>query len=537
LTTVFGSGADTCSYQDIEHTDVIFAWGSNTQEAHPIIYNYMRRGVKNGAKLVVIDPRKVTMANNAHAWLPVQPGTDIALANAMGHVIIKERLYDAEFVVKSTQFFDDYQALVETYTPEFAESVTGVSAEVIRQVARLYASSSRAVIAWTLGITEHQDGTNHVHSLINLALLTGHVGRQGSGLMPLRGQNNVQGGADMGALPNMLPGFFRVTDDAARSRFETAWNCSIPAKNGLHLAGMFDAMKEGQMHFMYVIGENPARSDANTAAVVESLNKVDFLVVQDLFMTETARQADVVLPAAGWAEVDGTFTNSERGVQRARKMIAPPGEARDDLLIIQDIANRLGAHWNYQSVEDVWTEVRNLSPAHRGITYERLEKVHRLQWPCTDVDAEPVTVLHTRLHETDITDKAPFVPVDYQVPSEPVDADFPFILITGRRLAFYNTGVTSSDYGSSVKDQHEYLEINTEDARRMHIQDGQTVEISSRRGTVSAPVKISQKMQPGHVFLSFHFPEQVNTNLLTNDAYDKKSGVAPYKYTAVRITV
>lgn len=485
--------------------------------------------------MVLIDPRKLPMANFAEDWLPVNVGADIALANAIGHVIIEEKLYNASFVENATEFFEEYRKQVEKYTPEFAEKTTGVPQEKIRATAHLYATAERAIIAWTLGITEHHNGTNNVHALINLALLTGHVGKPGSGLMPLRGQNNVQGGGDMGALPNRLPGFFNVEDAKARERFELAWNCNIPPKNGLNLSEMLEAMREGDIKFLYVIGENPLQSDANVTAVAEAFSNLECLVVQDLFLTKTAQMADVVFPAAGWAEVEGTYTNSERGVQRVRKAIDPAGEARDDWHILSDFANRLGANWRYETAEDVWNELRSLSPAHFGMTYERLDQEYELQWPCPNLEEPPIRTLHTRLHARDVDPRAKFVPVDYESPVDEIDETYPLILITGRRLAFYNTGVTTSNYGPKVKDQEEYLEVCPTDAQRLGIENGTVVRVRSRRGSVVVPTRLSNKLSEGTLFMSFHFPDQVDTNVLTSDAVDKKSGVAPFKYTAVRI--
>ncbi len=532
---MFGTGADTGSYDDFEHTDVIVVWGSNTQEAHPIIYNHMRRGIKNGAKMVLIDPRKLAMENFSEIWLPVNVGTDIALANAIGHVIIEEKLYNALFVKNATLFFEEYRNQVERYTPEFAERITGIPQEKIRATARLYATANRAMMAWTLGITEHHNGTNNVHALINLALLTGHVGKPGSGLMPLRGQNNVQGSGDMGALPNKLPGFFNVEDIKARERLERAWNCEINPENGLNVSEMQEAMHEGKLKFLYVIGENPLQSDANTTRVAEAFSNLDFLVVQDLFLTKTAQIADVVLPAAGWAEVEGTYTNSQRGVQRVRKAKNPPEEARDDLAIFCDLANQFGVNWRYETAKDVWDELRSLSPAHFGMTYERIDREYELQWPCPKLDEPPTQILHTRLHTNDVGLKAKFVLVNYEPPVDVVDEEHPFVLITGRRLAFYNTGVTTNNYGSKVKDQKEYLEICPKDAQRLGIDTGTVVRVQSRRGSVVVPIRISNKLSEGTLFMSFHFPDQVDTNVLTSDDVDKKSGVAPFKYTAVQI--
>ena len=535
MTAVFGSGADTNSYEDFENTDLIIVWGSNTQEAHPIIYNHIRRGIKNGAKMVLVDPRKLPMANFATHYLPVRVGADIALANAIGHVIIEEKLYDAKFIEHSTEFYENYKEVVAKYTPEFAETITGVPADQIREVARLYATVDRAVIAWTLGITEHHNGADNVFALINLSLLTGKVGKPGSGLMPLRGQNNVQGGGDMGALPNKLPGFFNVEDDDARAKFDSAWNCKIPGKNGLNQSAMFSAMRDGRIKFLYVIGENPIQSEANSGHSRSAFENLEMLVVQDLFMTKTAEIADVVLPASGWGEVDGTFTNSERGIQRVRKIVNAPGEAKDDLWILQEIANHIGANWNYQSAEEVWNELRSLSPSHYGMSYERLEREYELQWPCPSLTEPPEKVLHTRLHSDNVGMRAKFFPVEYEKPLEPTDEEYPYVLITGRRLAFYNTGVMTRYEGGKVKDQEEYMEINPIDAAKYQLENGTRIKVSSRRGSVEVPVKITDRVMEGYVFMTFHFPEQVNTNTLTNDVADSKSGVSPYKYTAVRL--
>lgn len=532
---MFGNGADTNSYKDFENTDLIIVWGSNTREAHPIVYNHIRRGIKNGAKMVLIDPRKLPMAKSAAHYLPVRVGTDIALANAMGNVIIEEGLYDADFIERATEFYGHYKEMVAKYTPEFAEAITGVPADQIREVARLYATVDRAMMAWTLGVTEHHNGADNVFALINLSLLTGKVGKPGSGLMPLRGQNNVQGGGDMGALPYKLPGFFNVEVDEERAKFEAHWNCKIPARNGLNQSEMFAAMRDERIMFMYVIGENPAQSEANFEHTKSAFANLKMLVVQDLFMTKTAEMADVVLPASGWGEVDGTVTNSERGIQRMRKIVAAPGEAKDDIWILQELANRLGAKWNYQSAEDVWNELRSLSPSHYGITYERLEKEYELQWPCRSLTEPPERILHTRLHTDHVGMRAKFTPVEFEEPVEAVDEEFPFVLITGRRLFFYNTGVMTRYEEGKVKHKEEFLEINPADAAKLQLENGMHIKVSSRRGSVQVPVKITDHVMAGNVFLTFHFPEQVNTNVLTNDVADAKSGVSPYKYTAVRL--
>jgi len=531
--TVFGQGAATTSYDELEDTDVIIAWGSNTQEAHPIIFNHMRRGIKNGAKMIVIDPREIGQTKMAHKWLPVRVGYDIALANAMAHVIIKEGLYNKEFVERATLDFESYKQLVEEYTPERAEELTGVPADDIREVARLYATAEKAIICWTLGITEHMKGTENVFSLINLALLTGHIGKYGSGVNPLRGQNNVQGGGDMGALPNRFVGGWEWNDPKAIELFEDVWGTPVPKKIGLNLTQMQDAIGRGEIRALYVIGENPVQADADANHVVHLLESLDFLVVQEILMTKTAELADVVLPAAGWAENDGTTTNSERRIQRVRPAIKPPGQAKQDHFIVQDIANAMGANWNYQSAEDVWNEIRKLAPNFAGASYERLDQ-GGLQWPVLDESHPGTQFLHTRLWADEVEKKAPFKPVKHQPPAEPPDEEYPLTLTTGRRLEFYNTGVQTSDY-KKVKDPEEALEINAEDAEAFGFNDGDAVRVRSRRGEVVTKIKISKKQPRGLVFMTFHFPDQVNTNVLTLNATCPLAGTAEYKACAVAI--
>lgn len=532
--TVFGQGAATTSYEELEHTDVIIAWGSNTQECHPIIFNHMRRGIKNnGAKMIVIDPREIGQTKLAHKWLPVRVGYDIALANAMAHVIIKEGLYNKEFVDRATLDFESYKQLVEEYTPERGEELTGVPADDIREVARLYAQAEKAIICWTLGITEHMKGTENVFSLINLAILTGHIGKYGSGVNPLRGQNNVQGGGDMGALPNRLAGGWNVKDPVGREVYEKEWGVPVPEKIGLNLTQMQDAIENDVIKALYVIGENPVQADADAHHVKHLLEKLDFLVVQEILMTKTAELADVVLPAAGWAENDGTVTNSERRIQRVRPAIKPPGQAKQDHFIVQEIANRMGANWNYQSAQDVWDEIRRLAPNFAGASYDRLDQAG-LQWPVLDESHPGTKFLHTRLWEEEVAQKAPFQPVRHQPPAELPDEEYPLTLTTGRRLEFYNTGVQTSNY-QKVKDPEEALEIHPEDAAAYQFEDGDKVKVSSRRGEVVTKIKISKKNPRGLVFMTFHFPDQADTNLLTLNATCPLAGTAEYKACAVKI--
>jgi len=533
---VFGAGGGTSSYREAEETDLIVLWGSNARETHPIFFHHLLRGVRRGARLYAVDPRRTSSAEWADVWLGLDVGSDIALANAVGREIIAAGLANTEFIERATADFEAYKAKVETYTLEYAEHETGVPAEAIRELAHAYATAPRALICWTLGITEHHNAVDNVLALINLSLLTGHVGRYGSGLNPLRGQNNVQGGGDMGAIPDRLPGFQHVENDELRARFDEAWGVTVPPKRGWHLSQMLDAMDRGDLTAAYVIGENPVQSEADQHRAIRLFEGLEFLVVQDLFLTATAKLADVVLPAAAaWAESEGTVTNSERRVQRVRKAIEPPGEAREDLWIIYELARRMGHDWGEVSGEAAWNEVRRLSPVHAGMSYARLEALDGIQWPCWDDNHPGELFLHSRLWENPVPGlRAPFVPVDHDPPVDKLDADFPIRLTTGRRLDSYNTGVQSSGYTSPLR-RGESLDISPEDAERLNLVDGERVRVVSRRGSVETPIRIDASLRPGLTFMTLHFQDSVATNLLTIDATDPKSGTAEFKATAIRI--
>jgi predicted molibdopterin-dependent oxidoreductase YjgC len=534
---VFGAGGGTSSYQEVRETDLILLWGSNARETHPIFFHHVLKAVNNGARLYVVDPRRTSSAQWADGWLGLDVGTDIALSNAMAREIIHQGLHNREFIDRATTGFDEYAASVEEWTLERGEEETGVPADLIRDAAHAYARADRAMICWTLGITEHHNAVDNVFSLINLALLTGHVGRYGSGLNPLRGQNNVQGGGDMGAIPNKLPGFQDIeADHAARARFEQAWGATIPPRYGWHLTQMFQAMERGELRALYVVGENPAQSEADAKHTLHLLESLDHLVVQDIFLTRTAEMADVVLPAsASWCEAEGTVTNSERRVQRVRKALDPPGQARDDIEIVCDIARRMGYDMRYEGAEDVWTELRSLSPMHAGMTYEKLERLGGIQWPCFDEDDTGSPFLHARLWDEPVTGpRAPFNVVVHDPPVDELDDDFPIRLTTGRRLDSYNTGVQSGGYTSPLR-RGETLDLSPEDCERLGLADGEEVLISSRRGSVTAPVRIDASLRPGLAFMTLHFPDQVETNVLTIEATDPKSGTAEFKAAAIRV--
>ena len=552
LATVFGAGGGTSSYQEAEAADVLVMWGSNARHAHPIFFHHVLTAIERGARLYVVDPRRSETAQFADRWLGLHVGTDIALSNTIAREIIHSGLAHTEFVERATSGFTEYAASVEEWTLARGEQVTGVPADAIREVAHAYATANAAQLCWTLGITEHHNGVDNVLALCNLALLTGQVGRYGAGLTPLRGQNNVQGGGDMGALPNKLPGFQDVADAAARAKFETEWGATVPADDGWHLTEMFAAMERDELRALLVIGENPAQSEADVSHAIELLSSRDTLVVLDIHLTKTAELADVVLPgSASWCESNGTVTNSERRVQRVRKALDPPGEARDDVWILLELATRLGHDWRYDrddsdddsddrngvDHEQVWDEVRRLSPMHAGMSWARLEELDGIQWPCySDHTLEP-PYLHGRLWADDPVERglpAPFSVVIDEPPVEALDEQYPLRLTTGRRLDSYNTGVQSGGYRSPNR-RGETVDVSPEDASGMGIADGEVVRVSSRRGSVEAPLRIDPGLRPGLVFMTPHFPDEVDVNQLTIDATDPRSGTAEFKAAAVRI--
>jgi predicted molibdopterin-dependent oxidoreductase YjgC len=521
----------------MEETDVVFLWGANARENHPIMFHHVLKGVHAGARLYVVDPRRTTSAQWADRWLGLSVGTDIALANAMARVIIHAGLENATFIQNATEHFEAYRQLVEPYTLEFAEQVTGVPASVIREVALDFAKADRAMICWTLGITEHHNAVDNVCALINLVLLTGHVGRYGSGVNPLRGQNNVQGGGDMGAIPNRLVGFQDILDPAVRERFDKAWGITMAPRVGMTITDMFEAMHAGHFHGLYVIGENPAQSEANQEHTMAALSSLDHIVVQDIFLTRTAECADVVLPASSsWCEAEGTVTNSERRVQRVRKALEPPGDARDDMWIITEIGKRLGHDLGPPDAETVWNEIRSLAPKmFGGMSYARLEANNGLQWPCPTESDPGSQFLHARLWaKPRVGPAAPFSLVNHEGPVEMPDAGYPFQLTTGRRLESYNTGVQSGGYTSPLR-RPESLDMSPEDAATLGVADGDAMRITSRRGSIVAPVRIDTSLRAGLVFMTLHFQDQVRVNVLTTDVWDAKSGTSEFKACAVRL--
>jgi len=539
LATVFGAGGGTSSYEEVENTDLILLWGSNARAAHPIFFHHVLRGLEKGARLIVVDPRRTESAAFADLWLGIDVGTDIALSNTIAREVIANDLHNRAFIERATENYEEYAESVADWTLERGAAVTGIPADVIAEVAHAFAKADRAMICWTLGITEHHNAVDNVLALINLGLLTGHVGRYGSGLNPLRGQNNVQGGGDMGAIPNKLPGFQDIVrDEEARARFEAAWGRPIMARNGWHLTDMFHAMERGELTSVYCIGENPVTSEADSQHATKLLENLDTLIVQDIVMTKTAEIADVILPAANSAfESEGTVTNSERRVQRVRKALDPPGDAQDDIWIIAQLARRLGYDWGDLTAHKAWDELRSLSPMHAGMTWERLDAMGGAQWPCWDEEHPGTQYLHARLWEEDPEKRLQAAPFSVVIDEPPVDEltdEYPIRLTTGRRLDSYNTGVQTGGYTSPLR-RPEAIELSQEDAVTLGLTEGEQALVSSRRGEVVAPVHVSSALRPGLAFMTLHFPDQVETNRLTIEATDPKSGTAEFKATAIRV--
>lgn len=520
----------TNSISEIEGNEVLFIIGSNATEAHPIIGNKMKKAAKNGAKLIVVDPRKTELAEMATLWLPLNSGTDAALINGLMHIIVKEGWHDKEFIESRCIGFENLLETIEKYTPERVARITGISEEMLYEAAKLYTSTKKAGIYYTLGITEHTTGTANVMNLSNLALLTGHVGIENAGINPLRGQNNVQGACDMGALPNTYPGYQDVANEKVHEFFEKFWNAKLSKVHGLRIPEMLDEAIAGNVKVMYVMGEDPVLSDPDANHVKKALESLDFLVVQDLFMSETAKFADVILPAACYAEKDGTFTNTERRVQRVRKAVEAPGECRPDWEIICEVAQRLGAEgFQYENPEEIFEEIRQTTPTYRGITYERIDKVG-IQWPCPSED-HPGTKY---LHRGEFTrGKGWMIPVEYEEPAELTCEEYPILLTTGRMLYHYNVSTRQSEKLNTIR-PYELAEINPVDADRLGLKEEDFVRVTSRRGSITTRVTITDRVKPGMMFMTFHYKESP-VNELTNSAYDPVTKTAEYKVSAVRV--
>jgi formate dehydrogenase (NADP+) alpha subunit len=531
LARAFGSGAMTNSIVDFDITDCIFVIGSNTTECHPIIGSAIKRAVARGAKLIVADPRAIELTEYSDLHMPQRSGSDVALINAMMHVIIKEGLADDQFIAERTEGFDGVRAAVAPCTPELAEKITTVPAEDIVRAARTYAKAGAASIVYSMGITQHTTGTDNVLSLANLAMLTGNIGRPGTGVNPLRGQNNVQGACDLGALPNVYPGYQKVDLPEVQKKFQAAWGAELSPTPGLTVVEMMNAGAKGDLKALYLMGENPMLSDPDQNHVQEAIEKIDFLVVQDIFLTETAELADVVLPAAGFAEKDGTFTNTERRVQLLHKAIDAPGETRIDWEIVCDLASRLGYKMSYANASAIQDEIASISPIYGGIIYPRLAAAP-LQWPCPDAKHPGTPYLHKDKFSRGL---GKFHPVEFIEARELPDDEFPILLTTGRVLEHFHTG--SMTRRSQVLDALVpvgTIEVNSLDAEKLGLADGATARVSSRRGEIEVPIRISKRVLPGAVFLAFHYRESP-ANRLTIAALDPIAKIPEFKVCAVRI--
>ena len=526
----------TNSVAEIADNEALFVIGSNTTENHPIIALRMKEAVAKGAKLIVADPRRIPLVKFATLWLRQRPGTDSVLLNAIMHAILAEGLEDKDFIAARTEGYEGFVESLKAFTPEYGEEITGVPAEDIRKAARIYASAKNAGIYYAMGITQHVMGTYNVHAVGNIALLTGNVGKRAAGVNPLRGQNNVQGACDMGGLPNVYPGYQKVDDPAIKEKFERAWGTTLSGKIGLGATEMTGAMLSGQLKGMYIFGENPAMSDPNTTHSVKAFANLEFLVVQDIFMTETAQLADVVLPGVSFAEKEGTFTSSERRVQRVRKAVNPPGVAKTDLYIIDQIFKRIDGRGDLHTAPlpaAVFAEAAALWSGIAGISYERLEN-ESLRWPCPTAD-HPGTEYLFKDHFNRPGGKALFTQVPFVSSRELPDKEYPFVLTTGRELFHYHTGtMTRRSAGLNAVAPEPFVEVNPADAEAMGVADGEILTVSSRRGSISLKARVSSIVPRYVVFIPFHYREAA-ANLLTSDAMDPVCKIMEAKVCAVKL--
>jgi formate dehydrogenase alpha subunit len=532
LAQSFGSGAMTNSISEIRDARCILAIGTNTTEAHPIIGLEVKKAVNKGAKLIVANPREIDLVRLSHLWLKHQPGSDVALVMGMAKAIVDEGLVDRAFIDERCENFDAFLDSLKGFSLNFVERTTGVAKDKLAEAARVYATNKPSSILYAMGITQHSHGTDNVIAIANLAMLTGNIGKPSSGVNPLRGQNNVQGSCDMGALPNVYPGYQAVADGSIRGKFEAAWGGSLPTSPGLTITEIIDAAYNKKIKAIYLIGENPLLSEPDIAHATEALERLEFLVVQDIFLSETAKLADVVLPGASFAEKDGTFTNTERRVQRLRKAIEPVGNCRADWWITGELGKRMGGKgFNFAHPSQIMEEISGLTPSYGGISYERLED-GGLQWPCPTKDHPGTPILHT---ERFTRGKGRFIPLEYKPPMELPDDEYPLVLTTGRSLYQFHTGtMTRKVSGLNILRGEGLVEINPEDASSLGISDGDVVKVISRRGEVVARAKVTEVSPVGVVFMTFHFAESP-ANLLTNPALDPVAKIPEYKVCAVRI--
>jgi formate dehydrogenase alpha subunit len=531
LAAAFGSGAMTNSLEEIERSECIFLIGSNPTENHPLVVTRIYRAKARGAKLIIADPRKIQLSAIADLQVRQILGTDVALLNGMMQVILARGWADQEFIQEKTESFEELKKALENYPPERVAEITGIPPAEIVSMAQFYATAKAATILYAMGITQHTTGVDNVLSLANLAMLTGHVGKESTGVNPLRGQNNVQGACDMGGLPDFYPGYQSVTAEAVREKFEAAWGVQLSNRAGLTSTEIFPAILAGQIKGLVIMGENPVVSEPDCLNVSKALQSVDFLVVIDIFKTPTAELAEVILPGVSFAEKDGTFTNTERRVQRIRKAFEPQGGARPEWQVLQDLSQRFGYPMKYHSPLEIMEEVARLTPIYGGVHYDRLDR-GGLCWPCPDAHHPGTKILHQGMFSRG---RGRFHRVDYRPPAEIPDPDYPFFLTTGRVFAQYHTGTMSRSSPTLAKELNEcFLELNPMDAAGLEIKDGQMVSVESRRGIVKSRVRITDRVSQGMVFMPFHFLES-RANVLTNPVFDPVAKIPEYKVCAVRV--
>ena len=532
LAASFGSGAMTNSLSEIKEANCILVIGSNTTAAHPVIAYEIKKAVRNGAKLIIANPMKIDLCDYAHIWLRHFPSSDVALLMGMMKVILDEGLAEQTFINECCENFDAFKESLKNFNLDFVEKVTGVPRNIIIEAARIYATFKPATILYAMGITQHSHGTDNVIATANLAMLTGNVGKPSTGVNPLRGQNNVQGACDLGALPNVYTGYQRVDNPDLQKKFEVAWREDLSPTPGLTLTEMLDAACNRRIKAIYIMGENPILSDPDANHTKKALESLDFLVVQDLFLSETAQLADVVLPAASFAEKDGTFTNTERRIQRVREAIKPVGNSKPDWWIICQLAQKMGAQtFDFEHPSEIMEEIAKLTPSYGGVNYERLEE-YGLQWPCPTKDHPGTPILHMDKFARGL---GKFTPLQYRTPAELPDKEYPLILTTGRGLYHFHTGtMTRKVTGLNTIEPEGLVEINPSDASYLKIKDGNLVKVASRRGEVTAKAKVTEKSPPNVVYMTFHFAESA-ANLLTNMALDPVAKIPEFKFCAVRI--
>ncbi|MBE5780844.1 MAG: formate dehydrogenase subunit alpha [Clostridiales bacterium] len=533
LATTLGSGAMTNSIAEIVDQDVVFVTGSNTTETHPVIGSMIRQAHRRGAKVIVAEPRRIPLCREADVFLQIKPGTNVALFNGMMNVIINEGLQDQKYIDERTEGYAELCEVVKDYTPEVVAEICGIDAEELKKAARMYAKADKAGIYYAMGVTQHSTGTEGVMGTSNLALLCGKIGKYGCGVNPLRGQNNVQGACDMGCLPTDYPAYQKVFNDDVRKKFEKAWGVELSAKPGLTVTEIMNAVEDGSVRCLYIMGENPMMSDPDITHVEKALKACELLIVQDIFLTETAALADVVLPGASYAEKDGTFTSTERRVQRIRKAISPVGECRADYAILSDVMAALGYENSFKTAEEVFAEIASVTPSYAGMSYERLEKVGSLQWPCTSPDHPGTPILH--IGKFSRGERALFKPAPYRESAELPDAEYPMIFTTGRILYHYHTAtMTGKVEGLNNIAGNSYVEINSADAAKFGIENGEIVKVTSRRGSINAEARVTDIVNEGVLFMPFHFADGP-ANMLTNTVIDPIAKIPELKVCAAKV--